>query len=177
MELIKAIVLIFTIIERIAELFVSRRNQQWSLARGGREFGQRHYPFMVAMHIAFLISMAIEGFFFSEGILSAFFWPLLVLIVLAQIVRWWVIITLGFQWNTRVIIVPGMKRVGAGPFRFFNHPNYIVVIVETIALPLFLGAWKTAIIFSILNAMLLRVRIQVENQALRELDNVAAKSI
>ena len=83
--------------------------------------------------------------------------------------RWWIIATLGQQWNTRVIIVPGMGRVKHGPYRFMNHPNYVVVAIETVALPLIFGAWRTAILFSLLNLMMMNVRLRVENRALAEL--------
>jgi methyltransferase len=89
--------------------------------------------------------------------------------VLCQLLRWWVITTLGHQWNTRVIIVPGLKRVTSGPYRFLSHPNYVVVAIETFALPLIFGSWRTALVFSVLNILMMRVRIRVENQALLSL--------
>ena len=89
----------------------------------------------------------------------------------AQVLRWWCITTLGRRWNTRVIIVPGLKRVTSGPYRFMGHPNYVAVIAEGIALPLLHGAWLTAVIFSVLNAWILRVRLRCEEVALDEMDN------
>ena len=84
----------------------------------------------------------------------------------AQALRWWCITTLGKQWNTRVIVVPGGGLVAGGPYRFFSHPNYVAVVLEGLALPLVGGAWITALVFTVLNAALLTVRLQVENRAL-----------
>jgi methyltransferase len=90
-------------------------------------------------------------------------------VVAAQGLRWWCITVLGHQWNTRVVVVPGARRVEGGPYRFLRHPNYVAVIVEGIALPLVHSAWVTAIVFSLLNALLLRMRIRAENAALEDL--------
>ncbi len=89
-----------------------------------------------------------------------------VLLLAAQALRWWCIRTLGPQWNTRIIVVPGLALVGGGPYRFFRHPNYVAVVVEGVALPLVHSAWITALVFTVLNAVLLTVRIRVEDRAL-----------
>jgi methyltransferase len=83
--------------------------------------------------------------------------------------RWWCIATLGQQWNTRVVVVPGAARVAGGPYRFLSHPNYVAVVAEGAALPLVHTAWITALVFSVLNAALLRTRLKVENAALASL--------
>ena len=94
--------------------------------------------------------------------------------VLAQGLRWWCITTLGRQWNTRVLIVPGLKRVTAGPYRLFRHPNYMVVVFEGLILPLIHSAWITALVFTLLNALLLRVRLRCEEAALAEMTRSTA---
>jgi methyltransferase len=158
-----------TIVERLFELVISKRNAAWSFARGAVEYGANHYKWMVLMHTAFLVSMLFE-FFTLGSMVPAYVQVLaMVLAFVCQGFRWWIIVTLGHQWNTRVIIIPGMKRVVSGPYRFLNHPNYVVVAIETIALPLIFGAWRTAFVFSVLNAAMMIVRIRVENRALREL--------
>jgi methyltransferase len=96
-------------------------------------------------------------------------WPMLALVVGAQVLRWWCITTLGPQWNTRVVVIPDAPRVTGGPYRFFSHPNYVAVVVEGIALPLVYSAWITGLVFTVLNAALLRTRIGVENSALASL--------
>jgi methyltransferase len=90
-------------------------------------------------------------------------------VVAAQGLRWWCIRTLGQQWNTRVMVIPGAQRVDGGPYRFFSHPNYVAVVAEGIALPLVHTAWITALVFTVLNAALLAVRIATENAALATL--------
>jgi methyltransferase len=91
---------------------------------------------------------------------------MLAAVLAAQGLRWWCIATLGRQWNTRVVVIPDAARVATGPYRFFSHPNYVAVVVEGIALPLVHTAWVTAVVFTVLNALVLRTRIGVENSAL-----------
>lgn len=169
MDQLAIVLFVLTIVERFAELFVSNRNAAWSFARGGVEFGRDHYKWMVLMHSAFLVAMLLEFYQFGPSISSGPRGTAMVVVALCQAMRWWVISTLGSQWNTRVIVVPGLARVTGGPYRYFRHPNYLIVAVETVALPLIFGSWRTAIVFSILNALMMRVRIQVENDALRNL--------
>jgi methyltransferase len=154
-------------VERVAELVVSQRNLSWSRARGGVEFGARHYPAMVALHSALLVGALVEAFYRPfEPVLG---WPMLVIVLAAQGLRWWCIATLGRQWNTRVVVIPDAARITGGPYRFFSHPNYVAVVVEGIALPLVHTAWLTAVVFTALNAVVLRTRIGVENAALASL--------
>ncbi len=157
--------------ERIVELVVSRRNAADAFARGGREYGQAHFPWMVALHTALLLGALAEVVLLDRPFLPWLGWPMLVLALACQAGRWWVIHSLGRQWNTRVIVVPGAGRIAnRGLYRWFTHPNYVIVVVEGIALPLVHSAWITALAFTVLNAvLLLRFRIPVENRALREL--------
>lgn len=153
-------------VERLAELVVAKRNLAWSLAQGGTETGFAHYPFMVVLHTGLLAGCLIEVWVGGRAFVPGLGWPMLVLVVGSQLLRWWCIQTLGHQWNTRIVIVPGLARVTGGPYRFFSHPNYVAVVVEGFALPLVHDAWITALVFSVLNAVLLTVRIRSENQAL-----------
>ena len=155
--------------ERVAELFVSQRNLAWSRARGGVESGAAHYPFMVVLHTGLLAGCLLEVWLGHRPFLPWLGWPMLVIVLLSQALRWWCIATLGRQWNTRVVIVPGAGRVTRGPYRFLPHPNYLAVIAEGAALPLVHTAWLTAIVFTLLNAWLLTVRVRVEDRALAEL--------
>jgi methyltransferase len=156
-------------LERLAELVVSKRNAAWSLARGGRETGRGHYPVMVVLHTGFLVAMLLEAWVRRPHVPAALAWSMLVLVVAAQALRWWCIATLGHRWNTRVIVVPGLPPVTGGPYRLLRHPNYVAVVVEGIALPLVHAAWVTALVFTLANAVLLTVRIRVENTALATL--------
>ena len=153
-------------VERLAELRVARRNAQWSHERGGREYGGGHYPVMVALHTALLAGCLIEVVLAHRGFVPALGWPMLVVVVAAQALRWWCIRTLGPQWNTRVVVVPGLPPVRTGPYRWLRHPNYVAVVAEGIALPLVHDAWLTALVFTALNAALLTVRIRCENRLL-----------
>jgi len=156
-------------LERVAELIVARRNLAWSRAQGGVEFGASHYPIMVVLHTALLFGALIEVIGLHRPFLPWLGWPMVAIVVAAQGLRWWCITTLGQQWNTRVVVIPGAQRVVGGPYRFFSHPNYVAVIAEGIALPLVHTGWITAVVFTVLNAALLRTRIRTENAALASL--------
>jgi methyltransferase len=156
-------------LERIVELVVGRRNLAWSLARGGIEYGKGHWPPMVLLHTGLLIGCLVEVWWLQTPLIPALAGSMFALAVLSQVLRWWCIRTLGPRWNHRVIIIPGLSPIRSGPYRYFSHPNYLAVIVEGLALPLIHGAWRTALVFSILNACLLTVRIRCENMAIATL--------
>ena len=164
-------------VERLAELVVSKRNAAWSLERGGVETGFGHYPFMVVLHSALLIGALTEAWVRRPDVPSALAWSMLGLVVASQALRWWCITTLGRRWNTRVIVVPGMAPVDSGPYRLFKHPNYVAVVVEGVALPLVHAAWITAVVFTVLNAALLTVRIRAEDAALATLPPAARAGV
>ncbi|MEV5397110.1 isoprenylcysteine carboxylmethyltransferase family protein [Streptomyces cellulosae] len=153
-------------VERLAELVVARRNAAWTLERNGVEHGRGHYPVMVVLHTGLLAGCLLEPLLADRPFLPALGWPALALTLLAQALRWWCITTLGPYWNTRVIVVPGARLVGAGPYRFLRHPNYVAVVVEGAALPLVHSAWISATVFTLADAVLLTVRIRCENAAL-----------
>ena len=153
-------------LERLGELVVAKRNMTWALARGGRESGFGHYPFMVVLHTGLLAGCLVEVLVADRPFTAALGWPMFVLVVASQALRWWCIRTLGHQWNTRIVVVPDLPRVTGGPYRFFSHPNYVAVVVEGFALPLVHDAWITALVFTVVNAGLLTVRIRAENVAL-----------
>ena len=150
--------------ERVAELVVSVRNAKWSFAQGGVEYGRRHYPFMVALHTALLGACIVEAL--HRPFIPALGWTMVAVVILAQGLRWWCITVLGHQWNTRVIVVPGLHLVARGPYRWIRHPNYVAVVAEGIALPLVHTAWITALVFTVLNIPLLAIRIRTEESAL-----------
>ena len=156
-------------VERLAELAVSQRNRSWSRRQGGVEAGAGHYPAMVVLHAGLLAGCLLEPLLTDRPFLPALGWPMLAVVLAAQALRWWCISTLGHQWNTRVVVVPGAGRVTGGPYRYLRHPNYVAVVAEGIALPLVHTAWLTAVAFTVLNAALLGGRISVENRALESL--------
>lgn len=156
-------------LERLAEMVVAQRNLAWSRARGGVEFGASHYPVMVLLHTGLLVGCLVEVMALHRPFIPALGWPMLAVVIAAQGLRWWCISTLGRQWNTRVVVIPGAERITGGPYRLFAHPNYVAVVAEGIALPLVHSAWITALTFTALNAVLLTRRIGVENSALARL--------
>lgn len=160
-------------VERLAELVVARAHSRRSLERGGIERGRSHYPFMVVLHTGLLAGALAEVWWRRPDFVPALGWTVLVLVVLAQGLRWWCIATLGDRWTTRVIVVPGLPLVRGGPYRLMRHPNYVAVVTEGFALPLVHSAWVTALVFTVLNAALLAVRIRVEDAALAEAEGAA----
>jgi methyltransferase len=160
-------------LERLAELVVSKRNAAWSLEKGGVEYGQRHYVVMVVLHTGLLVGVLAEVWLLGREVVPLLAVVMLAAVAASQALRWWCIATLGQQWNTRVIVVPGMQLVHRGPYRWLSHPNYVAVVVEGLALPLVHTAWLTAAIFTVANAALLTVRIRVEEAALRHASTAA----
>ena len=170
------VLVVLVALERVVELVVSKRNASWSLARGGVESGQRHYPAMVVLHSGFLVAMLIEAFVRRPVVPPVLAWSMLAVVVAAQALRWWCILTLGRRWNTRVIIVPGMAAVRSGPYRLLSHPNYVAVVAEGVALPLVHASWVTALVFTLANAALLTVRLRAESAALATLPYASASA-
>ncbi|HLL97891.1 MAG TPA: isoprenylcysteine carboxyl methyltransferase family protein [Rubrobacteraceae bacterium] len=165
----------FVSIQRLLELALSRRHERLLRARGAIERGRGHYPLMVALHALWLLSTLIEGLLRGPGLPAL--WPIpAALFLLVQPLRYWAILSLGDYWNTRILVVPNAKLVARGPYRYLRHPNYVVVTVEVATFPLIFGAWVTALVFSVLNAALLFVRIREENRALAELAGQADSS-
>lgn len=162
------LLLVGTVVERFAELVVSARNARWAFARGGVESGRGHFPPMVALHTALLLACALEPLLAGRPFLAALAIPAAVLALASQALRWWCIRTLGPRWNTRIVVVPGLPLVRRGPYRLLPHPNYVAVVLEGVVLPLVASGWLTALVFTVLNAvLLLRFRIPAEERALR----------
>ena len=149
----------FLLLQRGAELVIARRNTRRLLARGAVEHGAAHYPLIVAMHAAWLLAIAVLGWSnpIHLGWLAAF--------AVLQVLRGWVLMSLGPRWTTRIIVLDE-PLVARGPYRWISHPNYMVVIAEIIVAPMVLGLWPVALVFTILNALVLRIRIREETRAL-----------
>lgn len=156
------------VIQRVAELRVAKRNERIMRSRGAVEAGAAHYPAIVALHSVWFIGMIAEIVLLTRAVSP--FWPAFLLIfLLAQGLRYWAIRSLGTWWNTRILVVPGGRTSRRGPYRYMKHPNYLAVVLELFTLPALYGAYLTAITASIINAILLRVRIRTEERALHEL--------
>lgn len=151
----------FLILQRLTELYISRRNQKWLLSQGAVEYGREHYPYIVALHSAFIVSLIAE--YYLQGAQPVSFVALSLFILLLAF-KYWVLRSLGRYWNTRIYRVPGAMAVRKGPYKLFKHPNYVDVVCEIAIIPLVFHLYYTAIIFSVLNAGMLYVRIRVEDK-------------
>lgn len=154
------IILLAVTLERLGELWLANRNTKRLVAAGAQEFARGHYPLIVALHASWLAAL----WWLAPGRLVSV--PLLLLFALVECARIWVLRTLGRRWSTRIIVVPGETLIRRGPYRFLNHPNYAVVVAEIAMLPLVFGLWEVAVIFTLLNAVMLTIRISAENRAL-----------
>lgn len=153
-------ILFFVLFQRLSELGIARSNTARLLAAGAHEHAPGHYPLIVAVHASWLAAL----FWLAPG--REIHWPLFALFLLLQAGRLWVLRTLGPRWTTRIIVLPNAPLVTGGPFRFVRHPNYLVVIGEIAVLPLVFGLWEVALLFSLLNAIVLTIRIRAETGAL-----------
>lgn len=154
-------------VQRLFELVLARRNERRARARGAVERGQRHYVLIVALHTLWLVSTLVEGLLRGPELPA--FWPVpLALFLLVQPLRYWAIFSLGERWNTKILVLPSERPIRRGPYKYLDHPNYVVVVVEILTFPLIFGAWITALVFTVLNAAILSVRIREENRALSE---------
>ncbi|HEY4565159.1 MAG TPA: isoprenylcysteine carboxylmethyltransferase family protein [Thermoanaerobaculia bacterium] len=165
-RLVYTLLVLLAALGRLIELRIAGRNRRALLARGGVEVAPGHYPWMVFLHTAFLICCPLEVWLLGRPFLPILGIPMLLLVVLATGLRYWVISILDGRWTTRIVVLPGTSPVAGGPYRFLRHPNYLAVITEILALPLVHTAWLTAVVFSVLNGLILRVRIRAEEEAL-----------
>ena len=156
-------VLAFVTFQRLIELPIARRNTARLIAAGGHEVAPGHYPLLVAVHAGWLASL--WWFAPSQPIQL----PFLALFFVTQLGRIWTLRSLGPRWTTRIIVVPGEKLVARGPYKYLNHPNYLIVVAEIALLPMMFALWTVALIFSAANAAVLTIRIRAENRALERL--------
>ena len=155
------VILALVTLQRLGELWLSNRHTKRLLAQGAHEVGASHYPLIVAVHALWLAAL----WWLAPGRRIDGFW--LAMFVLIELARIWVLASLGKRWTTRIIVLPEARLVRQGPYRWVNHPNYLVVMAEIAVLPLVFGLWELALIFSALNAAVLAIRVREENRALR----------
>ncbi|WP_102346508.1 isoprenylcysteine carboxyl methyltransferase family protein [Bacillus sp. Marseille-P3661] len=164
------ILITLLILQRLVELGIAKRNEKWMKSKGAIEVGQEHYKYIVSVHILFFISLLFEVSYFGKsfsplwGVFFSFF-------VVAQLLRAWSLQSLGRFWNTKIIILPNVNIISKGPYKYIRHPNYLVVVIELLVVPLIFNAFWTALIFSVLNLIVLSIRIPMEEQALMEETN------
>jgi methyltransferase len=163
-----AFFLSFIIFQRIAELLIAKSNEKWMIKQGAIEFGRGHYLVMVAVHILFPVCFCLEKILLNRGLSP--FWPAIFgVFIMAQVLRIWIISTLGRCWNTKIIVLPHFSVIRKGPYRFLRHPNYVVVSLELIVIPMLFSAYFTAILFTVVNGLMLAIRIPMEENALKNL--------
>ncbi len=151
----------FFITQRISELLIAKKNERWLRTMGAIEYGKGHYPFIVLLHTFFISSLIAEYLLRPGSNLDIVFFILFFVLIAAKI---WVITSLGIYWNTKILRIQGMAPIKKGAYRFLKHPNYIIVVCEFIVVPLVFHLYFTAIIFSILNGIVLTLRIREEER-------------
>lgn len=159
-------------LQRLAELYIARRNTRKLIERGGFELGSNHYPFIVALHALWLAGLWYLVIYQQPALSLPWIFAYLVL----EAARGWIIAALGNRWTTRIIVVPGETLVAEGPYKYFRHPNYMVVAGEIFILPMAFGFWWYAVAFGALNILVLWWRIKTEDAALRDLREPPAGS-
>ena len=153
----------FVILIRFAELIHSNRNEKWLLENGAFEYGQKHYPFIVLLHILFILSLIVE-YTIRQTVTYSILLIIFYFFILG--VKVWVIFSLGKFWNTKIFHIPDTPNIRKGFYQYFKHPNYLIVIIEIALIPCIFQLYYTAIIFSVLNLVMLSIRIKVENKVL-----------
>lgn len=159
-------ILLVVISQRLIELWISKKNEKWLIDNGAVEYGQEHYKFIVLLHTLFFVSLIAE--YNLRGDLNVINYLFLVFFFFLQVMRVWVLKSLGKYWNTKIFRILNAGLVSTGPYKFLKHPNYIIVVCEIFTLPMIYGLYYTAIIFSVLNAIMLTVRIGIENSVLEK---------
>lgn len=160
------IFLVLLALQRLSELFYAASNEKILKNRGAEEHDKNGYYVIVLMHVMFFVSLVFEKIYFNRSFntLSVLFF---IIFVMTQFLRYWSIYSLGIYWNTKIIFLPGTEPVSAGPYRYMSHPNYLAVVVEIATIPLIFSCYFTAIIFSIINLLLLKRRIRIEEKVVR----------
>ena len=154
----------FVVLLRIGELIISKRNEKWLLKKGAVEYGSKHYPFIVALHVLIFLSLIFE---YTAQQDHSFSLPLIIFYFLLLTFKIWIIASLGKFWNTRIYHIPNMPLIKRGPYKYLKHPNYAVVIAEIAVIPMIFHLYITAIVFTLLNLIVLFVRIKEENKVLQ----------
>ncbi|WP_456278630.1 isoprenylcysteine carboxyl methyltransferase family protein [Bacillus sp. AK128] len=155
----------FIILQRFAELIIAKQNEKWMKGKGAIEVGKEHYRFMILLHSSFFLVLLIEFTWLNKDLSPL--WPVLItFFCLTQLLRVWALTSLGKYWNTKIIVLPNTEIVKKGPYKWIRHPNYLIVMLEIILIPLLFQAYWTAVIFTVLNLWILSIRIPLEEKAL-----------
>ncbi|MBM7644667.1 methyltransferase [Scopulibacillus daqui] len=162
-----AVLFLFVVLQRVTELIIARSNEAYLKSRGAVEIGHSHYKWIVLVHAGFFVSLLTEVLILRKT-LASWFWIPLAFFAAAQVLRLWALLSLGRYWNTKIIILPNAPVVARGPYKYLRHPNYLIVATEILTLPLIFRAYFTAFVFTILNIIVLSIRIPIEEKALED---------
>ncbi|MEN6413111.1 MAG: isoprenylcysteine carboxylmethyltransferase family protein [Veillonellales bacterium] len=166
--MVKAIIFILAAIiicQRAVELYIANRNRKAVIKLGALEYGAGHYYMFFILHTSWILGWILECYV-NGWTINRYWYIWGILLINAQILRYWCIISLGNYWNTRILVIPGNKPLRTGPYRFVKHPNYIAVAIEMLSIPLLCNAIFTAVLASLCNALLLLcIRIPEEEKA------------
>ncbi len=160
------LIILFIIGQRLTELYIASKNEQWMRERGGVELGKEHYKLFIFIHIAFFVCLIWEVQLLQFNKDYSFNIYFFIVFLMAQIGRVWCIVSLGKFWNTKIIVMPKVIHIKKGPYKYIKHPNYVIVFIELLVIPAMFGAYKTAILFPFLHLLLLTIRIPNEERAL-----------
>jgi len=153
------------IVQRISELILAKKNEKYLKSNGAVEYDKKGYKYIVLMHNLFFISVITEFVFLGRQ-LNEYWQVLLIIFICTQVLRYWAIFTLGKRWNTKILVLPNTEPIRSGLYKHLKHPNYIAVIIEIVIIPLLFSCYYTAVVFSILNLIVLKRRIRIEEEAL-----------
>ncbi|ELK44177.1 MULTISPECIES: isoprenylcysteine carboxylmethyltransferase family protein [unclassified Halobacillus] len=168
MELLLWLILIFLVVQRLAELQIADRNKEWMMERGAKEWGKGHYFLFLILHTLFFLSLLGDFLLTPAPEPGPLFFTALLSFIVLQALRIWCIGTLGKRWNTRIIVLPDEEPINRGLYRYIKHPNYVIVFFELLVIPVLFQAYVTAFVFPFLHLLVLQVRIPAEERALRE---------
>ena len=154
------------IVQRISELILAKKNEKYLKSNGAVEYDKKGYKYIVLMHNLFFISVITEFVFLGRQ-LNEYWQVLLIIFICTQVLRYWAIFTLGKRWNTKILVLPNTEPIRSGLYKHLKHPNYIAVIIEIVIIPLLFSCYYTAVVFSILNLIVLQRRIRIEEEALK----------
>lgn len=158
---------IFLIMQRVLELLWARKNERIVKAKGAVEYDRVGYKYIVLLHVLFFISLLFEKILFHREP-NQFWYLFLAVFMCAQLLRYWAIYSLGYFWNTKILVIPGAKLVDKGPYIYLNHPNYLAVIIELAIIPVIFSCYYTSLFFTILNILVIKRRIKIEETALKK---------
>jgi len=162
--MIFSLFMVMLILLRIGELLLSKRNEKWLLQNGAIEYGSEHYPWIVLLHAGFIVALVIE---YVTQPIASYSLVLIVLYFFLIVFKVWTIFSLGKFWNTKIYRIKEFPLIKKRMYKYIKHPNYMIVIAEIALIPLAFHLYYTAVIFSLLNLMMLYVRIKEENKALQ----------